>query len=40
MAIMTSRENIDAPGMGLDFYDFEKMHEALSQTVRAAHERN
>jgi hypothetical protein len=40
MAIATSRENIDPPGMGVDFYDFEKMHEPLAQTVRAAHEHN
>lgn len=40
MGIMTSRENIDSPGAGVDFYDFERMHEPVSQTVRAAHERN
>ena len=40
MAIITSRENIDPPGMGVDFYDFEKMHEPLAQTVRVAHEHN
>ena len=40
MAIATSRENIDPPGMGVDFYDFKKMHEPLAQTVRAAHEKN
>lgn len=38
MAIATSRENIDPPGMGVDFYDFTKMHEPLAQTVRAAHQ--
>jgi hypothetical protein len=40
MAIMTSRENIDPPGMGVDFYDFERMHEPFAQVVRAAHEHN
>ncbi len=40
MAIATSRENIDPPGMGVDFYDFKKMHEPLAQTVRAAHRKN
>lgn len=40
MAIATSRENIDPPGMGVDFYDFKKMHEPLAETVRAAHEHN
>lgn len=40
MAVVTTRENLDPPGMGLDFYDFEKMHEPLAQTVRAAHKRN
>lgn len=40
MAIATSRENIDPPGMGVDFYDFRKMHEPLAETVRAAHEHN
>ena len=38
MAIATSRENIDPPGMGVDFYDFKRMHRPLAQTVRAAHE--
>jgi hypothetical protein len=40
MAIVTSRENLDQPRPGVDFYDFAKMHEPLSQTVRAAHSRN
>lgn len=40
MAIVTSRENLDPPGMGVDFYDFKRMHEPLSQSVRAARERN
>ncbi len=38
MAIATSRENIDPPGRGVDFYDFEKLHEPLAETVRAAHQ--
>lgn len=40
MAIMTSRENLDPPGQGVDFYDFEGMRNTVSQTVRAAHEHN
>ncbi len=37
MAIVTSRENLDPPATGVDFYDFERMHKALAETVRAAH---
>jgi hypothetical protein len=40
MAIATSRENIDPPGEGVDFYDFQRMHEPFAQTVRAAHQNN
>jgi hypothetical protein len=40
MAIATSRENIDPPGMGVDFYDFKRMHDPLAETVRAAHRRD
>lgn len=40
MAIVTSRENLDPPGTGVDFYDFEKLHEPFAQTVGAAHDRN
>jgi hypothetical protein len=40
MAIATSRENLDPPGEGVDFYDFERMHEPFAQTVRAAHQQS
>jgi hypothetical protein len=38
LAIMTARSYLDAPGTGLDFYDYKKMHEPFAQTVRAAHQ--
>jgi hypothetical protein len=40
MAIMTARTGFDPPGAGVDFYDFDKMHEPFAQAVRAAHARD
>ncbi len=40
LAIMTTRENLNAPGMCPDFYDYKKMHDILAQTVSAAHKDN
>lgn len=39
LAIMTARTQFDSPGAGVDFYDFDKMHEPFAETVRAAHQR-
>ncbi len=40
LAIMTARTGFDPLGQGVDFYDFDRMHEPFAETVRAAHERN
>jgi hypothetical protein len=40
MAIMTTRENLNAPGTCPDFYDYKKMHPLLAQTVSEAHKDN
>lgn len=40
LAIMTTRENLNAPGTCPDFYDYQKMHDILAQTVSEAHKDN
>jgi hypothetical protein len=40
LAILTPRPFFDAPGTGVDFYDYKRLHDPFARTVREAHKKN